>query len=103
MKAREVLLATVAGAMIGISATALCWVAGLQRNNLGTLFVVIWIPSTLSFISGLDAGKKSKGISPQKLQQAIGKVSERYALKPTHQDVLVALNELGSEVSDDNN
>jgi hypothetical protein len=84
----------------GLGATALCFLLGLQSRYWQTLATVNIATGVTSALVGASVTKKLKP-NTQKIDRAIGRISERYSLSPDSHQVLIALEELRQEVDRD--
>jgi hypothetical protein len=99
---QKILLA-LSGTAAGISITVLCALLGLQSNYFGTLVTI----NILTGIGGAFGGqaaiarqKTKRYVTHSQLDRAIGAISERYAMNPDRQQILVALQEIKGELQD---
>jgi hypothetical protein len=97
---QKLLLAGI-GIGAGFGVTLLCWLTGLQNTH----FTLLWMINSAAGISSalctealLKHRRRQRYLTRSELDQAIGALSERYALKPGHEQVLIALHELKNEV-----
>lgn len=93
------------GSAVGFAFAVLCIVSGLQVKAKPLLFTLcIGTGITSALVTGhvtKALGKDKRAIAPQELSKAIGAISERYALSPDRQQILVALQELKGELNGD--
>jgi hypothetical protein len=100
------LLLTLTGLGVGLTATALCALLGLQSRYWQTLITINVLTGLGGAIGGNAAlttyrrATRQREIKPAELDQAIGVISERYALNPDKQQVLIALQELKGAIDD---
>lgn len=96
------------GAGTGFIVAGIVMMSGLQVRNFRLLAT---ITTSTGAIAALAAGAGSKAykrairqqaITPAQLDRAIGAISERYALTPDRQQVLIALQELKGEINEPN-
>ncbi|HEY9663363.1 MAG TPA: hypothetical protein V6C65_33365 [Allocoleopsis sp.] len=97
-------LLIISGVGVGLSATALCALLGLQSRNWSTLATINVSVGVAAALTGSTVVKhyrqatQQQSIQPSDLDRAIGAVSERYALEADRTSVLTALYELRDEV-----
>lgn len=93
------------GSAVGFSFALLCVVSGLQvkaKPLLFTLCIGTGITSALATGQVTKAiGKDRRGIASRDIDKAIGAISERYALNPDKQQILIALQEFRGALKDD--
>ena len=100
------LLLTLSGLGIGLSATALCALLGLQSrywSTLTTINVLTGLGGAIGGNAALTAYRRAtrqREIKPSELDRAIGAVSERYASAPDKLQILIALNEVKGAIDD---
>ena len=98
------LIVVLAGAGVGIAATALCFLLGLQSGFFKTLATFNLVTSVTAALAGeAAAGRyrrriKQDSLTRLEVERAIGAIGERYALNPGRQNVLIALEELRGEL-----
>lgn len=90
------------GSAVGFGFALLCIISGLQvkaKPLLFTLCISTGITSALATGQVTKAiAKDRRGIAPRDIDKAIGAISERYALSPDKQQILIALQEFKGEI-----
>lgn len=101
----ERLLLSGVGVVAGLSVTALSGLLGLQSSHWNTLATINALAGVSGALTGHEVvtryrkATRQQAIAPAEIDRAVGVISERYALKPSHEQILVALQELRGEVN----
>lgn len=103
----ERILLVTGGSLAGLVVSVVCALAGLQVRYLNLFITINCISAVGGAVAGVEVvsryrkATQRRAIAPDEIDRAIGAISERYALSPDRQQVLIALQEFKAEVSDD--
>lgn len=95
------ILSALAGGCCGVAITAFCWLLGLQSSYWKTLMTINISTGAIAGLAGSEATQKlrqRRSIDSQRIDRAIGAISERYALAPDKTQILIALEEFKDEL-----
>lgn len=100
------ILLALTGLGVGLAATALCALLGLQSRYWQTLITINVLTGLGGAIGGNAAlttyrrATRQREIKPSELDRAIGIILERHAQSPDRQQILIALNEVKGAIDD---
>ncbi len=95
-------LGAIAGATVGMAATALCMALGLQSSNWKTLVTINILTGVGGSIVGIAIARDTQNdllLPRAKVEQAIGKLNGRYELQSFGEDKIAVLKEFQEEIS----
>lgn len=101
----EKFISGVVGALGGCVVAGVVIFSGLQARHPNLLFAVTGTAGAIGGVSAHEAVTRYRrltrqnAIAPHEFERAIGRISERYALTPDRENVLVALELLRGEIN----